>query len=403
MTMRKWLAAAALLWIGAAATASAEDLSQCEAAAKAVKTDPAAAKADLKSCLAKGQLKPENAAEAHVRLAALALEGKRWNEVIAEYGAAESVLTKAGKTFQPSARLYYNRALAYLGLKQLPKARADLDRAAKLAPKEMPIIVARMSVLAAQGQIDAALADGATLAAQPEKQWQVIGHARRMELFEMKHQLQNAYTESEALLKADPDNLEILASRAQLLNALGKRDQILADTEKLLKSGNAAAQFSAHTIRGAVFDEEKKYDAALKEADAAIALNPKDPLGHNNRCMAKAYLGDTDEAIASCKKAMEIAPKSPNVWNSMGFAYEKAGKLSDALGYYQKVAAAQPKNQGNLADLKRVQAALAAQGVAAPTPASAAPPAVADKPAADTPFVVKPSGATVKPAKKKRN
>ncbi|HVY03721.1 MAG TPA: tetratricopeptide repeat protein, partial [Caulobacterales bacterium] len=316
--MRGWIVTAALVWMGAAAPAWAEDLSQCEAAAKAMKSDPAAAKTDLKLCLAKGQLRPENAAEAHVRLALLALEGKRWSEVISEYAAAESVLAKAGKKFNPNPAFYYNRGVAYAELKQFPKARADLDRAAQMAPKEMAILLTRMSVLAAQGQIDAALADGATLAAQPEAKWQVIGHVRRMELFEAKHQWQDAFNESEAVLKADPGNLEILVARVQLLDALGKREQILADSEKLLKSGKPAAQFSAHTIRGAVFDEEKKYDAALKEADAAIALDAKNPIGHNNRCMAAANLGKTEDAIASCKKAMEIAPKSPMVWNSMG-------------------------------------------------------------------------------------
>ena len=406
--MRILIAMAAL--IGASAgLAHAEDLTHCKAGQAALEKDLTTARTEFKLCLSKGALLPQSQAAVHMNLGLIAFNQKKYPEVISEYEAARKIFGAAKQPWQPSPGTLYTRGVAYAETGQLPKARADLDGAVKAAPKEMRFLISRLSLLIATNQLDGALADTQTLLTQPDDKLKVLAHARRMEIFERQRKFDDAFNETQEVLKLDPKNLEILISRVDLLDAMGKRDQVMADSEKLLKSDNPRLQYSARTIRGAMYDEGKQFDEALKEADAAIALDAKNPIGYNNKCMALANLGKNDDAIATCQKAMGIAPKSPLIWNSMGFAYEKAGKLTDALTYYQKVAVAEPKNEHNNADLKRVQDALTAQGVkvtpvAAPASTSKVTPGAT--PATGAPvIVVKPSGTTYtdekKPAKKK--
>jgi tetratricopeptide (TPR) repeat protein len=52
------------------------------------------------------------------------------------------------------------------------------------------------------------------------------------------------------------------------------------------------------------------------------------------------------EAIPLLQKVVADNPRDADAWNYLGFASRKLGKLQEALGYYQKALALDPKHKG---------------------------------------------------------
>ncbi len=50
----------------------------------------------------------------------------------------------------------------------------------------------------------------------------------------------------------------------------------------------------------------------------------------------------TDEAIAECRKALDINPKYAPVHNSLGVAYEKKGMIDEAVAEFNEAVAINP-------------------------------------------------------------
>src|SRR5262249_10299901 len=162
-------------------------------------------------------------------------------------------------------------------------------------------------------------------------------HIARAQIFRAQQRKDDTINELNAALKVAPDDLAIVAERMAAYEAWGQMDKALADSQTLISSKNPKAQKIGHAFRSVVFDHQKRYADALVEADALIKLDPKDSTGFNNRCMAQANLGRTNEAVATCQQALALTPNSPQVLNSMGYALEKAGRYSEAVTYFQKV------------------------------------------------------------------
>jgi tetratricopeptide (TPR) repeat protein len=167
-----------------------------------------------------------------------------------------------------------------------------------------------------------------------------------------------ARTYLDAAVKAEPKRYDFVMTRMNVLASLKQNDAAIADAATLIATGQKPLALQGHVLRSALFHQGGRFKEALTEADKAIALDANNPAAHNNRCMTAADLGRRD-AVASCEKAIALAPKVPSFWNSLGYAYEKAGKLKEAEVQYAKVATAQPKNANNNAALERVRAALA--------------------------------------------
>ncbi len=161
----------------------------------------------------------------------------------------------------------------------------------------------------------------------------------------------------DSAVKGAPKRYDYLAARMTVLARLKQNEAALADGAALIATGQNEMVLEGRVARSALLFSMGRNAESLAEADKAIALDAKNPASHNNRCMAAAALGRSD-AAASCEKAIALAPKVPSFWNSLGFAYEKAGKLKEAEAQYVKVAKAEPKNADNNAALARVRAAL---------------------------------------------
>jgi tetratricopeptide (TPR) repeat protein len=126
----------------------------------------------------------------------------------------------------------------------------------------------------------------------------------------------------------------------------------------------------AHNLLSRWFIDEGKWDQALGQCCAALAILPNDPTVHddlsriylhqgkvdeaiaeallsiqaqprsddNRQTLARAYLekGDFAAAAASCREAIRLKPTAPEAWCNLGLALLQQGQVSEATAAYQR-------------------------------------------------------------------
>ncbi len=83
------------------------------------------------------------------------------------------------------------------------------------------------------------------------------------------------------------------------------------------------------------YREKNMHNEVLKLAKDVAKVLPKDDIAHN--VLAAAYLdvGEFDSAISEIYIAIEINPIA-DWYKSLGYAYEKAGKMEESIKAYEK-------------------------------------------------------------------
>ena len=80
-----------------------------------------------------------------------------------------------------------------------------------------------------------------------------------------------------------------------------------------------------------------QWDAAEKELQRAIALNPNNAMAHQCYGYLLSALGRFDQAIAEMRRALELDPLSSNKQNSLGATFYRAARYDEALEYFREV------------------------------------------------------------------
>jgi tetratricopeptide (TPR) repeat protein len=187
----------------------------------------------------------------------------------------------------------------YRAAKDLDSALREADAALKKFPKERMILLEHANVLADRGKIDDAVA---------EVRRQVKG--------------------------GDPQDRETLLSLAQILEK-GKRftemGKVLDEAEQLSSSNDEKETIVF--MRGAMYERQKKFDAAESEFRKVLQLNPENAGALN-------YLGymfadrdmRLDEAYQLVRKALDLDPDNGAYLDSLAWVYYRQGKLAEAEG-----------------------------------------------------------------------
>ena len=131
--------------------------------------------------------------------------------------------------------------------------------------------------------------------------------------------------------KADLGQLLILATVYEHARYYPEQAKALDEAEKV--ATNAKEKETVYFARGAMFERQKKVDAAEAEFRKVLASNPE----HSG---ALNYLGymlvdhkvRIDEATQMIKKALEGDPENGAYLDSLGWAYYQQGKYEEAEG-----------------------------------------------------------------------
>src|SRR5205814_473906 len=180
-----------------------------------------------------------------------------------------SAYAKKGQTDRALAE--YDRALAIsLQKKQLPQALADLDIAAKAAPRDVNVRLQRGSLLALTGQHERALAD------------------------------------FDQALSIKPNNAAAYAGRGLVYRAKGDLPRALAEYDRAVAADERFA--GGYAGRGRVLLTQKQIDKALIEFDRALVQDGKNADALAGRGLALLAKGRAAEANTDFERALENNP-----------------------------------------------------------------------------------------------
>ncbi|MBV9301681.1 MAG: tetratricopeptide repeat protein [Acidobacteriaceae bacterium] len=99
----------------------------------------------------------------------------------------------------------------------------------------------------------------------------------------------------------------------------------------------------AYSFLGLMLADEGKRDEAIEKYRKAIDLDPKLPLVYNNWGLVLADQGKRDEAIEKYRKAIDLDPKLPLAYNSWANMLADQGKRDEAIEKYRKAIDLDPK------------------------------------------------------------
>lgn len=109
-----------------------------------------------------------------------------------------------------------------------------------------------------------------------------------------------------------------------------------AFTWRATQSSANAQEIAQHVERGSVHLRNKAFEAALKEFDAALKLDPKNLYALSNQADAFCQQGDAERAFAQFNKVFQIDPDYNYLYDKRGFCYEKRGMTDEAIADYTK-------------------------------------------------------------------
>ena len=98
-------------------------------------------------------------------------------------------------------------------------------------------------------------------------------------------------------------------------------------------------------------------DAAMREFQAAIALNPENANAHFNLAVMLGPRNQLDEAIAHLRRVVEINPLHADAYHNLSVAYGLQRRLDDAIAAAQAAVRLKPDSAVAQQQLQQLLAA----------------------------------------------
>jgi TolB-like protein/class 3 adenylate cyclase len=115
----------------------------------------------------------------------------------------------------------------------------------------------------------------------------------------------------------------------------------------------------AHQVASEMHWRDGRYDAAIAEAESAIALNPSDSAGYVAMAEALIFGGRTEEAFEYVERAMRLDPFSAVNLYLLGLGHFSLGQLEKAATLFERALERSPLNRSWKAPLAAIYAHMA--------------------------------------------
>jgi tetratricopeptide (TPR) repeat protein len=149
---------------------------------------------------------------------------------------------------------------------------------------------------------------------------------------------------------AHPDDLAVAWLLGSALIRAGHSSDGLDRIDRVARQGNRP---EAYLLAGQTALKMNEFERAGDYADAALRLNPRLPCAETLRGTVLSYLGDTQGAIATLRKAVEADPKDFEAQVGLGAVLHSERDLDGAREHLQR--ALQLKPDSSLARYKWAQ------------------------------------------------
>lgn len=134
--------------------------------------------------------------------------------------------------------------------------------------------------------------------------------------------------------------VEISLQRGGFLLMLGHYDAAAKEFDRAIQIN--PENFIAYINHGVAVSESGDYERAIEDFNRAIELNPKDMNSYNNRGIIRESREDYEEAIKDYDKAINLTPESASVYVNRGNAKVKLGNYEGAIEDYQRAIKLEP-------------------------------------------------------------
>ncbi len=209
-----------------------------------------------------------------------------------DYPRAKDLLTKVIAVDAKYAPAYYNRAIVFYSMSQLPEAGKDLDQCIAIKPKYADAYNLRGLVSAGMGEYTKAL---------------------------------SSFNKA---IELDPKFGEAYINRGGLLAAMSRLDSALTDfnkAEKLVPNNP-----ELYRERGKVHHMKKNYDKAVKDYTKAIAKGIRNTEIYQIRGNSNYLAGNTEDAISDFSVCVKADSENVTALNNRALAYERLDKKEAA-------------------------------------------------------------------------
>jgi tetratricopeptide (TPR) repeat protein len=162
----------------------------------------------------------------------------------------------------------------------------------------------------------------------------------------------------QSLLRNDDSDFEVYLDLAQVLERCKKYPEAEQDAQKALGlAKDSSSKESAWFMLGIIYERQKKWDLAEGEFKKALAANPTNAavLNYYGYMLADRGLR-LDEATSMIQRAVQQDPNNGAYLDSLGWAYYKQNKLTEAEENLRKAVEHQMHDPTILAHLGDVYA-----------------------------------------------
>jgi tetratricopeptide (TPR) repeat protein len=267
----------------------------------------------------------------------------RYQLAIGNLPGAETALRKSAELAPRTAISYLDLGDLYMGGLNRPRdAEAAYRRAVELQPDSASAHFGLGTALVALGRTDEAVtALETSVKLAPERPQPLLALGK---LYTAKQDHTRALVTYDRLLKLQPGFVPALLDRGDIY-LMARRDPAAAvvDYERAAKivPRSPTVQFKL----GSAYQALGKLDDAVWHYRAAIAADNKLALAYNNLAAVDAERKrDLDEALKAAKRAIELAPKVNQFYDTLGSVHLARGELDQAIAAFQIAADSKPPN-----------------------------------------------------------
>ena len=150
-------------------------------------------------------------------------------------------------------------------------------------------------------------------------------------LFE-KQEYKEAIEALNSFLTEQANNADALYTRAICYRRTSEFDRSIADLTAILK--RLPNEPTLLCERGISHFHNKDIEAAMKDMDKAVMLDPENPYRYSSRAYIRANI-DAEGAVEDYKKAVELDPEDAIALNNLGLLEENMGKMSSAKNRFK--------------------------------------------------------------------
>ena len=230
-----------------------------------------------------------------------------------------------------------NRGVCYSNLSQLDKALENYSKAIELRPNYALSWHNRGRVHAQLGQWDKSIADFTkTIELKPSEATYWVNRANAQL---NRRQYDKAIADFSKAIELKPDYAEAWNGRGAAQGQLKQIEKAIADYSEAIKL-KPDFPLALHN-RASLYAAQGQWDKAIADFAKVVALVPTNAVEHNNlawflvTCPDPKFR-DPSKAVKLAQKAVEMAPKEGNHWNTLGVAHYRARDWKAATAALEK-------------------------------------------------------------------